>query len=133
MADHQRVPCAICGVERAPERMPQHRARAHGESLGEAAASPTASELGSPLRAPEPLAEVPPARDLRPTPTTPKGWRPGALFWYGAALLSLSFAGGAREGNVLDGLLFVGINWTVFVLPAIVIRNLRRGNRPAPS
>lgn len=51
------------------------------------------------------------------------------MFWYGLVLSGMGFAAGVSQGNVLDGLLGVAINWTVLVLPVMVIRNLRRSRR----
>jgi hypothetical protein len=73
----------------------------------------------------------PAAPAARVAPPAPKGWRPGAVFWFGLILALLSFAAGASEGNILDGVLFVAINWTFFVLPVVVIRNIRRSRRQA--
>lgn len=56
----------------------------------------------------------------------------GGVFWYGAVILVLSFiAGYGGGGDVASGLFTVAVNWLFFVLPVIVIRNIRR-SRKAP-
>jgi hypothetical protein len=55
------------------------------------------------------------------------------VFWYGVVIAVLSFYAGLQAGTVLDGYLFVAINWVVFVLPVLVIRNMRRGKKAAKA
>jgi hypothetical protein len=55
------------------------------------------------------------------------------VFWYGVVIAALSFYAGLSAGTPLDGVLFVAINWVVFVLPVMVIRNVRRSRRAAKA
>lgn len=57
----------------------------------------------------------------------------GGVFWYGVVMSVLSFiaVAGSDDGpltpvTVFDGLLAVGFNWLIFVLPVVLIRNHRR-------
>jgi hypothetical protein len=47
--------------------------------------------------------------------------------------MALSFYAGMQAGTALDGMLFMGINWAVFVLPVLVIRNMRRSKKAAKA
>jgi hypothetical protein len=55
------------------------------------------------------------------------------VFWYGLVIVALSFYAGLQAGTALDGMLFVAINWVVFVLPVLVIRNMRRSRKAAKA
>jgi hypothetical protein len=55
------------------------------------------------------------------------------VFWYGIVIAVLSFYAGLQMGNALDGILAVAINWVVFVLPVLVIRNMRRSKKAAKA
>lgn len=64
----------------------------------------------------------------------------GGVFWYGIAVAVLSFIAvtGSDDGpltpvSIVDGLLAAGFNWTLFVLPVLLIRNARRKRRTTGS
>jgi hypothetical protein len=70
---------------------------------------------------------------LGPSPVKVDRRRPGAVFWYGVVIAAFSFYLGLQMGNALDGMLAVAINWSVFVVPVLVIRNLRRSRMAAKA
>lgn len=57
----------------------------------------------------------------------------GGVFWYGLVVIVLSALAALSRGNALDALVAVAINWTVFVLPVLLIRNFRRRRRTTES
>lgn len=51
------------------------------------------------------------------------------VFWYGLVVVVLSFLAGLQGGSVVDGVFAAAVNGLVFVLPVVVIRNVRRSRR----
>lgn len=47
------------------------------------------------------------------------------VFWYGVVVLVLSAIAGAQGGGALTAVFAMAVNWTVFVLPVLLIRNAR--------